>query len=252
MSQKIEDLGIGNLKLCQDTDYFCFGTDSVLLANFANCNNAKKVVLDLCTGSGVVPVIFTAKNKCLKCFAVELQKEMYELLEKNIDINSLKDVIIPINSDINDIEGLKGILKKHVKRSTVDIITVNPPYKEKGTGIISEGKVKYIAKHEEKCSLEDVFRVSSNLLENKGKLYIVHKPERLTDLIAIARKYNLEAKKLKLVIPMLGKAPSLVLLEYVKGGGNEMKILPPLIQYDADMEYTDEMNKIYNIKEKLL
>ncbi len=111
--------------------------------------------------------------------------------------------------------------------------------------------MRYIAKHEDKCTLEDVFKVSSSLLENKGKLYIVHKPERLNDLIEMARGYNLEAKKLKLVIPKIGASPSLVMLEYVKGGGNELKILPPLVQYDENMNYTEEMNKIYNIKEKL-
>ncbi len=251
MTEKIEYLGIGNLKICQDSDYFCFGTDSVLLANFASSNSKNKVVLDLCSGSGVVPIIFSAKNSYKKIFTVELQDEMYYLLDKNIDINNLKSDIIPIKSDIKDIPKIKKSLIEHSGRSLVDIITVNPPYKKKGTGIPNELRVKYIAKHEEMCNLEDVFKVSSALLENRGSLYIVHKPERLTDLICIARKYNLEAKKLRLVIPRIGKRPSLVLLEYVKGGGNEMRILPPLIEYDNNMQYTEEMNKIYDIKEKL-
>ena len=140
---------------------------------------------------------------------------------------------------------------KITNRNTVDIITVNPPYKEKNTGCINEGKVKYIARHEELCTLEDIFKTSSSLLENKGKLYIVHKPERLADLISIARKYKLEPKKLKLVCPTINSAPSIVLLEYIKGGGNEMKILKPLIEYDENNNYTEEMNKVYNIESNL-
>ncbi len=140
MSEKIEDLGIGDLKICQNTDYFCFGTDSVLLANFANSNSQNKIVVDFCSGSGVIPIIFSAKNVYNKIFAVELQNEMYSLLDKNIALNNLDKDIIPINCDIKDTNKIKEILKKYTNKSLADVITVNPPYKEKGTGIPSERK----------------------------------------------------------------------------------------------------------------
>ena len=251
MNERIDELGIDNLKIVQNPDYFCFGTDSVLLANFAVNNYSSKNVLDLCSGSGVVPIIFQAKNNYNKIMAVELQDEMYDLLTRNISINNLDSKIYPIKGDVCNIKEIRKKVEEITNRNTVDIITVNPPYKEKGTGITSEGKVKYIAKHEEKCTLEDIFKTSSSLLENKGKLYIVHKPERLNDLISVAREYKLEPKKLKLVYPNIGSKPSIVLLEYVKGGGNELNILKPLYEYDEKGKYTDEMNKIYNIKENI-
>ena len=228
--ERIDELGIGNLKITQNEEYFCFGTDSVLLSNFAENNYSNKNVIDLCSGSGVIPIIFQAKNKSNKIFAVELQDEMYELLDKNIKDNKLEDKIIPIQEDICNIKNIRNKITEVTNRNTVDIITVNPPYKEIQTGIINQNKVKYIARHEEKCTLENVFKTASALLENKGKLYIVHKPERLSDLIAVARKYDLEPKKLKFVLPTINSNPSIVLLEYIKGGGNEIKILKPLIE----------------------
>lgn len=251
MNERIDELGIDNLKIIQNSSYFCFGTDSVLLANFAESNYSNKNILDLCSGSGVVPIIFQAKNKSSNIIAVELQDEMFDLLERNITINSLERKIYPIKEDICNIKEVRKKVEEITHRNTVDIITVNPPYKEKGTGITSEGKVKYIAKHEEMCTLEDIFKVSSSLLENKGKLYIVHKPERLNDLISVARNYKLEPKKLKLVYPNINSKPSIVLIEYIKGGGNELNILKPLIEFDDKGNYTEDMNKIYSIKENI-
>ena len=251
MSRRIDDLGLNNLKIMQDDDFFCFGTDSVLLANFAMSNSSNNVILDLCSGSGVIPVIFEAKNKCKKIIAVELQKEMYELLEENVKMNNLEEKIVTLNEDINCFSTIRKCIEEKTGRNVVDIITVNPPYKEKGSGIKNDLDVKYIARYEEKCTLEDVFKISSKLLENKGKLFIVHKPERLTDLFSLSRKYNLEAKKLRFVQPKINDKPSIVLIEYVKGGGNELKVLKPLIEYNEDGSYTDEMNKIYNLKENL-
>ncbi|MBR1884496.1 MAG: methyltransferase [Clostridia bacterium] len=217
MSKKIDELGINDLKIVQDSDYFCFGTDSVLLANFAKSNSKNKNVLDLCSGVGVIPIIFSAKNSYSKIMAVELQKEMYELLEENVKINNLENSLNILNEDLRCVDKIREYIFKITKRNCVDIITVNPPYKPKGTGIVNEGRVKFIARHEDMCTLEDIFKVSSKLLENKGKLYIVHKPDRLCDLIAIARIYNLEAKKIRFVQPNINCSPSIVLIEYSKG-----------------------------------
>ena len=233
--ERIDDLNLNGKVIIQNPDYFCFGIDSVLLANFVESKNAKNVIVDLCSGSGVIPVIVSQKKDYSKIMAVELQKEMFELLEKNISINSLEDKIIPLNVNIKELS----------LKEKVDIVTCNPPYKEVGTGVTNENSVKYIARHEVECTLEDVFKCSSKILKQKGKLYLVHKPQRLNDLISIARKYKLEAKRMRLVYPKVDSKPSIVLLEYVYCGGNEMDILPPLIEYDESGNYTKEIYDIY-------
>lgn len=234
-SERIDDLNLNGKKIIQNTEYFCFGMDSVLLANFVESNNSNNTIVDLCSGSGVISVIISQKKKYDKIYSVELQKEMYELLLKNIEINSLEQEIIPLNLDIKD-------LKLNKK---VDIVVCNPPYKKVGTGTENTNTVKYIARHEKKCTLEDVFLCASKLLKEKGKLYLVHKPQRLTDLIAVAREYSLEAKTIRFVYPNITSNPSLVLLEYVYRGGNEMLALPPLIEYGEDGKYTEEIFNIY-------
>ncbi len=242
MSERIDDLGINNLKLIQNKNYFCFGTDSTLLANFVESNSSKNNILELCSGSGVISLIISAKKKYNKIFGVELQPEMFDLLEKNIKYNNLNDVIIPIKENIKEYNNIKKIIEKEV-----DIVVVNPPYKAVGTGILHEKDVKNIARHEIECTLEDVFLSSSKLLKHKGKLYIVHKPERLADLLVIARKYKFEPKKIQLVYPRIDLKPSIVLIEYIKDGGNELKILEPLIEYNEKNEYTEQFLKIYGL-----
>ena len=168
MSKRLDDLNLNGLKIYQETDYFCFGIDSVLLANFVNSNNSKNIIVDLCSGSGVIPVIMSAKKKYNKIFAVELQREMYELLKENISINKLTDKIIGINEDVKNISVIQKKLQEIANSEFVDIIVCNPPYKKQGTGINNENDVKYIARHEVKCNIEDIFKLSSKLLKSKG------------------------------------------------------------------------------------
>jgi len=249
--ERIDDLGINDLKILQNTDYFCFGTDSVLLSNFVISNSSQNIILDLCSGGGVIPIIASAKYKYSKILAAELQDEMFDLLRKNIQLNNLEDKIYPFKQDIRDFNAIKDKVREVTGKGTVNIITVNPPYKPKGRGIVNEHNVKYIARHEEMCTLEDIFLTSSKLLEYKGKLYVVHKPERIVDLLSIARKYNLEAKRIRYVYPRVNVKPSIILIEYVKGGGNEALMLPPLIEYNDDSSYTDEIYKIYGMEKKI-
>ena len=236
---RIDDLGINGKKIIQNPDYFCFGIDSVLLANFVESKSSKNIIVDLCSGSGVIAVLISQKKKYSKIYAVELQKEMYNLLLDSIRINSLENEIVPLNLNI----------KEYNENKKIDIMVCNPPYKEIGTGVENDNSVKYIARHEKECTLNDVFRCASKNLKQKGKLYLVHKPQRLTDLIAEARKYKLEAKKVRFVYPTVNSKPSIVLLEYVYMGGNEMEVLPPLIEYTEFGEYTKEILDIYGSKE---
>lgn len=246
MSKRLDDLNLNGLKIYQETDYFCFGIDSVLLANFVESNSTNNNIIDLCSGSGVISVIISAKKKYNKIISIELQDEMFELLDKNIKLNDLDDKIIGIKSDIKDVYNIIKKLKNSINKDKVDIIVCNPPYKKVGTGVINENRVKYIARHEEMCKLEDIFKTSSTLLKSKGKLYLVHKPDRLVDLFCLARKYNLEPKKIRFVQPSYGKVPSIVLIEYIKDGGNELKVLEPLIEYDEKGNYTKEILNIYS------
>lgn len=249
-NERIDDLGINDLKIIQNKEYFCFGTDSVLLANFAKSENSNNVILDLCSGSGVIPIILSAKKKYKKIFGVELQSEMYDLFDRNIKINNLEDSIISINENVKNIKDIRKKITSIMEKDKIDIITCNPPYKEIGTGLTTNHDVKTIAKCEVMCNLEDIFITSSKLLGKGGKLYLVHKPERLSDLIYFGRKYNLEAKEIRFVYPKINKKPSIVLISYRKDGGNETKVLEPLIEYNDDMSYTDEIYRIYGINGK--
>lgn len=250
MSRRIDDLGIGDLKIIQDADYFCFGMDTILLANFVKSSSTKNVIVDLCSGSGIIPIIVNAKQKCKRIYGVELQNEMYELLDENIKMNKLEEKISAVSCDIKSVSSIKEYIKESEGTDKVDIITCNPPYKEIGTGITNPSDVKYIARHEVKCTLEDIFITSNKLLNVGGKLFMVHKPERLSDLICIARKHNLEPKNIRFVYPTVSAKPSIVLVEYSKKGGNELKILPALIEYDENGEYTDEIYELYGIKDR--
>lgn len=230
--ERIDDLGIDNLKIIQNKDYFCFGTDSVMLANFVKSESSKNVIVDLCSGSGVIPIIISAKRKYKKIFCVELQNEMCDLLNKNVKLNNLEDKIITLNDDIKNVKTIKEMVKNTTGNDKVDIVVCNPPYKTIGTGFKTKHDVKTIAKCEVMCNLEDIFITSSKLLNKKGKLYLVHKPERLSDLICIGRKYNLEAKEIKFIYPRVNKKASIVLISYTKDGGNETNVLEPLIEYE--------------------
>ncbi len=243
--ERIEELGIGDLKVVQNPDYFCFGTDSVLLANFVKSTKLSNVILDFCTGSAVIPFIVSAKQKCSRIFAVELQSEMLQLAKKGIEINKLNKKVIPVHMDLKDYKGIKKVLTEEGFPDTVDIITVNPPYKKEGTGIKNESSVKQIARHEIKCTLEDIFISANKLLKDLGKLYMVHKPERLAEIIYTAKKYGFEAKRIKLVEPKQGMKASIALFEFSKYGKPEVIIEPTLIEYKEDGTYTDEMMKIY-------
>lgn len=248
--ERIDELGINDLKIIQNKKYFCFGTDSVLLANFVKSDKSSNNIIDFCSGSGVISVIISAKKKYSKIYSVELQKEMYELLEKNIEYNNLQENILPILADVKEAAKIRKEIMKTSKNGTVDIIVCNPPYKSIKTGIKNEEKVKYIARHEVLCNLEDIFKSASSLLNTKGKLYIVHKPERLSDLISIARDYRLEPKRIRFVQPNMNLKPSIVLIEYVKDGKNEIIIEKPLIEYNEDGSYTKEFLEIYEIESK--
>lgn len=248
--ERIDDLNLNGKKIIQDTDLFLFGMDSVLLANKVKGTNKDTVIVDLGTGSSVMPVIIAEKNNVKKIIGVELQQKMYDLAVKNVEYNKLQDTITVLKENLKNVDSIRKYVLEIIGKDKVDIVISNPPYKKVGTGSKNEVDEKYIARHEVECELEDIFKTASKLLKFKGKLYLVHKPERIADLISLARKYNLEPKEIQFLQPTIRKKPSIILIEYVLGGGNECVVLPNLIEYDENGNYTKEILDIYGMTDR--
>lgn len=238
-NERIDDLEINNLKIIQNKDFFCFGMDAVLLSDFAKNIRNNSTVLDLGTGTGIISILLTAKTKLKKIYGIELQKEVYELAKKSIELNKLEKKFELINDNIKNLE-------KYFEKNSIDAIVTNPPYKKLNTGVENESENKLISKYEVKANLEDFIKISSKLLKDKGEFYIVHRPDRVADIMELLRKYKLEPKDIKLVYPKINKAPNLILVKAVKNGKCFLQFEEPLIVYNEDGTYTEDLLKIYN------
>lgn len=235
--ERLDDLQLGGVKLFQDKRMFCFGIDAVLLANFAFVKPGN-VVLDMCSGNGIIPFILYAKTKAKAIHCIEIQKENHALIQKSIDYNNAHDVIFPVCDDLNN-------WKEHFLPSSFDVITCNPPYIKTGGGLLNPSDSKKCARHEIFCNLEDVVSAAAKLLVPGGRFSVVHRPDRLAELIFTLKSYKLEPKRMRLVHSRLGDKPNLVLIESVRGGGSELTVDPPLYVYKNKTEYTDEIEEIY-------
>lgn len=237
MDLRIDDLQINNLKLMQDKSLFCFGTDAVLLANFAMpAQNAE--ILDIGTGNGIIPVLLSAKVKAKHITGIEIQKQSADLAQKNIEMNSLSELISIITGDVKD---------KNVLKGSFNYITCNPPYKKVGTGIKNPESPLAIARHELTLTLDDVFKRASQLLVSRGKIAMVHKPERLAEIFYTMNRYKIEPKRVQLVYSDKKSAePSLVLVEGAKDGGAGLRYEKNLYVYDEQGNYTANISQLYN------
>lgn len=231
---------LDGLEIIQNQSGYKFSTDSVLLANFAKAKQ-NDVYVDLCSGSGVVAILFSWKNKLKKAYAVELQPQLADMAKRSILHNKLDGVIEVLNQDLSTTHQTLGY-------ESVDVITVNPPYNE--VGETSEIDEIAVATHELKTNLSEIVKVSSKLLKFGGKLFMVHKAERLVDIVFECRKNKLEPKSIRVVYPKENKEPNLVLIEASKGGKSGVKIQKPLILNNADGSETQELKSIYNRKSK--
>lgn len=237
--ERIDDLGINNFKLIQDTDSFCFGIDSVLLSDFAKQDiKTNSKVLDLGTGNGIISILLCAKTKLSEIIGVEIQKNSADLASRNSKLNNLEDKFKILNCDLKNIENF-------ICNNSIDSIVTNPPYKPLSTGKTNDNEAKLIARHEIKCNLEDIITVSSKMLKNSGSFFMVHKSERLADIVFLLKKYKLEPKKIRFIYPNINKESNLVLIKSVKGGKPFLKIDSPLYVYNPDGSYTNEILKIY-------
>ncbi len=227
-----------DIKIVQNKDYFNFSLDSVLLPNFVEITKKTSKILDMCTGNAPIPLILSTKTTA-KIYAIELQKEVYSLAEETIKINKLENQIKLINDNIKN-------LKKIFNTETFDIITCNPPYfKKKDGSIINENKVKSIARHEIEMELEDVMIISKALLKNEGSLVLVHRTERLIEIIELMKKHNIEPKRMRLIYPKVNTESNLVLIDGRKNGKDGLKILSPLYIHNEDNSYTKEVLEMF-------
>lgn len=235
--ETIDDLQLEGLKLIQKKDAFRFGIDAVLLSDFARVKRNFRVI-DLCTGTGIVPFLILGKYNPKEIVGIEIQDDMTEMSNRSVKLNNAQDKIKFINRDLKDIEYLKSLGK-------FDVLTVNPPYKLNNAGIVNDSDKLAIARHEILCNLEDVIKASRTLLKDNGRIYMVHRPERLIDIITLMRKYRIEPKRIRMVHPNIKKAPNIVLIEGQRDGGQFLKWEPSLYVYDESGNYSDEINEIY-------
>lgn len=227
-----------NLKIVQNNDYFKFSLDSVLLPDFVEITSNTKNILDLCTGNAPIPMLLSLKTNA-KIYGVELQNEIYELAKKSIEINNLGKKITLFNQNAKDIV-------KDFESDTFDIITCNPPYfKKNESSIINENRIKSIARHEIFITLNDIMSISKKLLKNNGSICIIHRTDRLIEIIETMKNNNIEPKRLRFVYPKQGGESNLVMIDGHKNGKSGLKILPPLYIHNLDNSYTEEVLKIF-------
>jgi methyltransferase len=227
-------LGYENLKIYQNDEMFRFSIDSVLLPNFVTLRKNTKKILDIGTGNAVVPLILTNLTNAT-IDGVEIQKEVYNLGVDSVKYNSLEDKIHLYNIDVNE-------FYKHLQSDCYDTITCNPPFfKVNEQSIMNLSDYKKIARHEITLNLDDVFHVAKKLLKNNGNIAIVHRTERLVDIIETMKKYNIEPKKIQYVYSNLNSVSNILLIEGVKNGKPGVKVLNPLYIYDENGHYTTQI-----------
>ncbi|MBN2899359.1 MAG: tRNA1(Val) (adenine(37)-N6)-methyltransferase [Clostridia bacterium] len=236
-NERIDDLQLKGLKIIQNPDGFCFGIDAVLLSNFSQITKGG-VVVDLGTGTGIIPLLVAGKSSARKIYGVEVQETVADMAQRSVLLNALSGRIEILNINLKDVH-------QHVEKGAADVVISNPPYMPAGGALVNPGSYKAISRHEVLCTLEDVVSSASTLLKEKGAFYMVHRPSRLVDIICLCRKYKLEPKQVRFVHPREGKEPNILLIKCVKSGNPELRIMPPLYVYGEGEAYTSEIYDIY-------
>ena len=236
-NERLDDLGRNGYQLIQDPQKFCFGIDAVLLSDYAKVKRGEKA-LDLCTGNGVIPILLEAKNRGEHYSGLEIQPECVDLARRSVSYNHRDDKISIVEGDVCNASQIFG-------RESMEVVTVNPPYMIGQHGITNEADAKTIARHEIKCTLDDVVRESSRILKFNGRFYMVHRPFRLVEIFTTMTRYHIEPKRMRLVHPYADKEPNMVLIEGLKGGKSRITVEKPLVVYKEPNVYTDEIYDIY-------
>lgn len=236
-NERLDELHRNGYKIIQDKGRFCFGMDAVLLSGFARVKQGEKV-LDLGTGTGIIPILLEAKTDGEHFTGLEIQPESADMASRSVAYNDLQDKIDIVVGDIKDASQRFGA-------SSFDVITTNPPYMIGQHGIKNDQDAKAIARHEILCDLDDILRESAKMLKPSGRFYMVHRPFRLAEIFSKMIEYRIEPKRMQLVYPFVDKEPNMVLIEGLRGGKSRITVEKPLIVYKEPGVYTDEIYDIY-------
>ena len=237
--ERLDELHRNGYHIIQDPGRFCFGMDAVLLSGFAKVKRGERA-LDLGTGTGIIPILLEAKTAGEHFTGLEIQPESADMAERSVAYNHLEDKIDIVTGDIKDASNIFGA-------SSFDVITTNPPYMIGNHGIRNDQDAKTIARHEVLCTLDDILRESAKILPQGGRFYMVHRPFRLPEIMTKMCAYGIEPKRMRLVYPHIDKEPNMVLIEGMKGGNPRMQVEPPLIVYNKDGSYTEELLALYGM-----
>ena len=235
--ERIDDLQRNGYRIIQKKKGFCFGMDAVLLSGFAQVKEGE-VAVDLGTGTGIIPILLEAKTKGKHFTGLEIQKEVAEMAERSVRLNHLEDRVDIVRGDIKEASRLFG-------KASFDVVTSNPPYMNDAHGIKNPGDAKAIARHEVLCTLDDVVREGTRVLKPGGRFYMVHRPRRLIEILQTMKQYGLEPKRMKFVHPYKDREANMVLIEAVRGGKALMKVEAPVIVFDENGEYSQEIRTTY-------
>lgn len=237
-NERLDSLNRKGYSIIQDPEKFCFGMDAVLLTDFTKVKKNDRVI-DLGTGTGIIPILLEAKTQGAHFTGIEIQRESADMARRSVAYNHLEEKIDIIEGDIKCASSL-------LQKSSVEVVTSNPPYMIGSHGLQSENRARAIARHEVLCTLEDVVREAAALLIPKGRFYMVHRPFRLVEILGMLTKYHLEPKRIRFVHPYVDKEPNMVLIESVMRGASRVTVEPPLVVYKKDGSYTDEIYEIYD------
>lgn len=235
--EHIDDLQRNHLQIIQNPEKFCFGMDAVLLSGFAKAPEGG-TVLDLCTGTGIIPILMSAKTKAGHFTALEIQRESADMARRSVLLNGLEDKIDIVEGDVKEAGSMFAA-------ASFDVVTCNPPYMKENHGLTNPGDARAIARHEILCTFEDVAAAAGKLVRSGGHFYLVHRPFRLPEIFAVLTKYHLEPKRMRLVYPYADREPNMVLLDCVRGANPRLSVEKPLVVYRAPGVYTEEITGLY-------
>ena len=236
-SERLDDLQRDGLMIIQNPAWFCFGMDAVLLTGFVKAARGSRM-LDLGCGNGVIPILLSAKTEGAFFEGLEIQADIADMARRSICFNHLQDRVHITTGDIRE-------ASSYFEAASFDVVTSNPPYMSNTHGLVNQADHKAIARHELLCSLEDVIREGTRLLKPGGHFFMVHRPNRLSEIFGTMTRHRLEPKRMQLVYPFVDKEPNMVLIEGTRGGNPGMKVEKPLIVYRDVNEYTDEVRELY-------
>ena len=235
--ERLDDLERNGYKIIQNPDIFCFGMDAVLLSGFVSTAEGSRVI-DLGCGNGIIPILLAAKTSASHIVGLEIQQYSAEMAERSVKLNELEEKISIIWGNIKEATDL-------FEAASFDTVTSNPPYIKGGGGLTNPDEPKALARHEILCSLEDVVAAAQYLLKPGGAFFMVHRPQRLSEIFICLTGHGLEPKRMKLVYPFVDREPNMVLIEARRGGRPQLTVEKPLIVYKSEGVYTDEIYDIY-------